>query len=102
MDDNGCALDDVTAFAIVHALEKNEKEKAEKLLWKIIFIGLIWGSSKYVFLCFEVWESLLITTVSNALYSSNIMPQNAKSWLVEFDYGIHSRIRPPSFCVLVL
>ncbi|XLR69866.1 hypothetical protein S83_020538 [Arachis hypogaea] len=65
-------------------------------------LGRIWGSSKYVFLCFEVWESLLITTVSNALYSSNIMPQNAKSWLVEFDYGIHSRIRPPSFCVLVL
>ncbi|XLR10336.1 hypothetical protein S83_038274 [Arachis hypogaea] len=50
-------------------------------------LGRIWGSSKYVFPCFEVCESPLITTVSNALYSSNIMPRNAKSWLVEFDYG---------------
>ncbi|RYR74322.1 hypothetical protein Ahy_A02g008996 [Arachis hypogaea] len=47
----------------------------------------IWKSSKYVFLCFEVYESPLITTVSNALHSSNIMPRNAKSWLIEFDNG---------------
>ncbi|XP_020971254.1 uncharacterized protein LOC107625067 isoform X3 [Arachis ipaensis] len=65
-------IDDAVAFFIRLINEHRTPSQLE--------LGRIWGSSKYVFPCFEVCESPLITTVSNALYSSNIMPRNAKSW----------------------
>ena len=46
MDDNDCSPDDITALTIIEALlEKNENEKAEKLLREMISRGLLKGKN---------------------------------------------------------